>query len=111
MRMSDYSSTILTPDHAEVWQALRLEGVRNYPLEFLVTSDEAAAASSDRCREILGGRSIYGVFEGKRLVGFCGYRRQQLTRVQHRGDIGPFFVTQSHQGTDEAKILMAGVIK
>jgi len=109
--MSDLSSKILTPEHAEVWQALRLEGVRDFPLGFLVTLDEAAAASPDRCREILGGRSIRGVFEGKNLVGFCGYRRQQLTRVRHRGEIGPFFVTQSHQGTGAATALMAGVIK
>lgn len=99
------------PEHAEVWQSLRLEGVRDFPLGFLVTFDEAAAASLDRCREILGSRSIRGVFEGENVVGFCGYRRQQLTRVQHRGDIGPFFVTQSYQGTRAAKVLMAGVIK
>lgn len=111
MRMSDLSYEILMPEHAEEWQALRLEGVQEFPLGFLVTLDEAAAASLDRCRDILGGRSIRGVFEGKKLVGFCGYRRQQLTRVKHRGDVGPFFVTKSHQGTGAAKILMAGVIK
>jgi RimJ/RimL family protein N-acetyltransferase len=109
--MFDFSSKILMPEHAEVWQALRLEGVRNFPLGFLVTVDEAAAASHDQCREILGSRSIRGIFEGERLVGFCGYRRQQLSRVRHRADIGPFFVTQSHQGSGAAKVLMDGVIK
>jgi RimJ/RimL family protein N-acetyltransferase len=109
--MSNLSSKILMPEHAEVWQALRLEGVRDFPLGFLVTLEEAASASPDRCREILGSRNIRGVFEGEKLVGFCGYRQQELTRVRHRGDIGPFFVTQSHQGSGAAKVLMAGVIK
>ncbi len=109
--MPDLSSKILTPEHAEVWQALRLEGVQKFPLGFLLTVDEAAADNPDRCREILGSRSIRGVFEGEKLVGFCGYRRQQLTRVRHRGDIGPFYVTQSHQGSGAAKVMMDGVIK
>lgn len=109
--MPHFSTEILVPEHAEVWQALWIEGVRNFPLGFLMTLDEAAAASPNRCREILGGRSVRGVFEGEKLVGFCGYRRQQMARVRHRGDIGPFFVTQSHQGSGAAKVLMDGVIK
>ncbi|MEP4030258.1 GNAT family N-acetyltransferase, partial [Roseibium polysiphoniae] len=65
----------------------------------------------DRCREILGGGSFRGVFNEGKLVGFCGYRPQQLSRTQHRGVIGPFFVTRSYQGSGAAKVLLAGVIE
>jgi hypothetical protein len=40
--MSNLSSKILMPEHAEVWQALRLEGVRDFPLGFLVTLPHGA---------------------------------------------------------------------
>jgi RimJ/RimL family protein N-acetyltransferase len=108
--MHHFSSRILTPENAEAWQVLRLEGVRNFPLGFLLTIDEATSASHDRCREILRSGSIRGVFENENLVGFCGYHRQLLARVRHRSKIGPFFVSQKYQGTDAAAVMMADII-
>lgn len=109
--MQHFTYSVLVPEHAELWQQLRLEGARDFPSGFLVTIEETAAASPDRCRKILGGGSIRGVFAEEKLVGFCGYRPQQLTRIRHRGEIGPFFVTRGYQGSGAAKVLMAGVIE
>ena len=109
--MQNFTYRVLVPEHAEEWQELRLEGARDFSSGFLVTFEETAATSRDRCRKILAGGSIRGVFADGELVGFCGYRPQQLTRLRHRGEIGPFFVTRSYHGSGAAKVLMAGVIE
>ncbi|WP_299409544.1 GNAT family N-acetyltransferase [uncultured Roseobacter sp.] len=108
--MTRFIYKTLTSEHAETWRELRLEGARDFPLGFLTTFDETEAISLDRCREILGYHGMRGVFAGEELVGFCGYRPQHLERIRHRGEIGPFFVTRSRQGSGAAKTMMAGVI-
>lgn len=108
--MARYTYRHLDPDDAREWQELRLEGARDFPLGFLLTSDEVAAADPGWCREVLERQGHRGVFAQEALVGFCGYRPQQLTRIRHRGELGPFFVTQSCQGKGAAQALMAGVI-
>lgn len=89
---------------------LRAEGAHDFPLGFLITPTEARRADLDRCREILSAGGFRGVFLASGLVGFCGYRLQGLERIRHRGEIGPFFVAASHQGTGAAGVLLQGVI-
>ena len=100
----------IASEHAERWQALRLEGARDFPLGFLVTVEETAATSIDRCREILDAGAIRGVFHADELVGFCGYRPQRLERTRHGAEIGPFFVAGAYQGSGAARTLIRGVM-
>jgi RimJ/RimL family protein N-acetyltransferase len=100
----------LTADHAEQWQILRLEGARNYPLGFLITVEEAEATPIERCRQILDFGGSRGVFEGEELVGICGFRPYRFSRIQHRAELGPFFITAACQGRGAARMLMQGVI-
>lgn len=106
-----FSYKVLTPEHADPWQMLRIEGARDFPMGFLVTVEETAATPPERCRQILDFGTTRGVFEGAKLVGFCGFRPERLERTRHRAEIGPFFVTKDYQGGGAAKILMQGVIK
>jgi len=105
-----FSYETLTSKHAEAWQTLRLEGARDFPMGFLVTVEEAAATSAERCRKILDFGTTRGVFDEVELVGFCGFRQERLERLRHRAEIGPFFVTKDYQGLGAARILMQGVI-
>jgi RimJ/RimL family protein N-acetyltransferase len=108
--MPDFIYNMLTPDHAEPWQALRMEGARDFPKGFLVTPEEAAAATPEWVRARLAGQSYRGVFADDVLIGFCGYHRNPFARTRHRAEVGPFFVTARAQGSGAAQILMAGVI-
>ncbi|MEP5153069.1 GNAT family N-acetyltransferase [Planktotalea sp.] len=100
----------LTGVNSAEWSALRLEGARDYPLGFLITEADVLGVSEDQARATLDSGVYYGVFDGETLVGFCGLRPQQLERVRHRAEIGPFFVKGSHHGTGAASRLMAGII-
>lgn len=108
--MGAFSYQPLSSAQAEAWQELRLEGTHDFPLGFLTTLEEAAAASHEMCCAILDGEGLRGVFEEQKLVGFCGYRPGKLSRIEHRGTIGPFFVTRACQGKGAARVLMQGVI-
>ncbi|WP_321341460.1 GNAT family N-acetyltransferase [uncultured Cohaesibacter sp.] len=108
--MDSFIYETVTPDHASDWRELRLEGVRDFPLGFLLTVEEAAAVDIDQCRDNLKSGTTRGVFSGAKLVGYCGYRPQELTRTKHRAEIGPFFVSQMYQGKGAANVLMRGVI-
>ena len=108
--MSVFSYKQLTSEHADAWQMLRLEGARDFPMGFLVTVEETASTPPERCRQILDFGTTRGVFEGTKLVGFCGFRRERLERTRHRAEIGPFFVTKGYQGQGAANVLMQGVI-
>ncbi len=100
----------VTPDHSSDWRDLRLEGARDFPLGFLLTLEEMAEADMDRCSEILMSGNVRGVFCYGKLIGFCGFRPQQLKQIKHRGEIGPFFVSRKYHGSGAAKRMMSGVI-
>ena len=82
----------LTSDHAIEWQTLKLEGVEDFPLGFLITPEEALKTTDKRTRTILNHGATRGVFYHNTLVGFCGYRPELFKRTRHRAQIGPFFV-------------------
>ena len=107
----DFCYAALTRENAEQWQSLRLEGVRDFPIGFLVTEEEAATTSVERAAGILAAGSTRGVFSRETLAGCCGFRRSQLERMRHRAELGPFFVSARFQGTGAAGVLMSGVIE
>jgi len=90
MTLTTFTYRALVRDDADPWQALRLEGARDFPMGFLVTVAETAAATPERCRAILDAGTMRGVFDDDLLVGFCGYRPNSLERIRHRAEIGPF---------------------
>ncbi|MTI44147.1 ribosomal protein S18 acetylase RimI-like enzyme [Roseibium hamelinense] len=101
----------LYPDDWQDWQALRLEGARDFPMGFLVTPDEVEADPAEACRRILSFGNSRGVFAKSRLVGFCSYRPLKPLQIRHRAEIGPFFVSRSFQGSGAAQVLMTSVIR
>lgn len=109
--MKKLSYRPLTADDAAMWQDLRISGVRDFPLGFMVSLEEALAASPERCCRILEGGAFRGVFDKIQLIGFCGYHPNHMSRLKHRAELGPFFVCPDYQGTGAAQTLMQGVIQ
>ena len=105
-----YHCRALTPDDANAWLAALIEGVCAFPLGFMTSEMEARAMTASRARDVLGHGAFRGVFDGARLVGFCAYRREVRERIRHRAHLGPFYVSQDHQGTGCAQALMEAVI-
>jgi len=114
MSQHHFTARPLDAHHTTVWQALRLQGVRGFPLGFLITESEAQQTTPERAAIILDAGNIWGVFDTQKsdetLVGFCGYGPHKLERIKHRAEIGPFFVAPSHHGTGAATTLMNAII-
>lgn len=108
--ISAFNYTPLTEAHAEAWLTLRREGARDFPLGFLTTEEEVAEIDAARAQEILRFGQMRGVFSARTLVGFCGFRRFRPSRIMHRAEVGPFFVTAALHGSGAAQCLMAGVV-
>ncbi|WP_147111256.1 GNAT family N-acetyltransferase [Tateyamaria sp. syn59] len=107
--MFSYRTLIATD--ASAWLALRKEGARVAPKGFLVTLDEVRKMDEAGAQKALEFGGMRGVFEDETLVGFCGYRPQQLQRIRHRAELGPFYVTPSQQGSGAAQVMMKGILE
>ena len=105
-----FSFRRLNSGDAATWQSLRLEGVRNFPLGFLVTEKEALGMNVARAQSVLSAGAMRGVFQDDKLIGFCGYRPEHLARTRHRAELGPFYVSSHFHGSGAADTLMNGVI-
>ncbi|SDZ61140.1 Ribosomal protein S18 acetylase RimI [Jannaschia faecimaris] len=97
----------LAEDDAAVWQVLMWEGVEDFPSAFLMSKSEVESMTPDRCRSALAQGNTYGVVShNSELLGFASLHLWSLERIQHRADIGPFFIRSVHQGTGAADVLM-----
>jgi RimJ/RimL family protein N-acetyltransferase len=97
----------LTDADGDAFMALYKEGTRDFPNGFLPSSEEAASYSWAGAKPYF--HAIFGAFDDTTLVGFCGLNTNSFHRIQHRAEIGPFYVTPSHQGTQAAGILLDAV--
>ena len=106
-----YSIAKLGIENAREWMILRYEGVKDFPIGFLVSEEEAANLTLKRAQEILAYGTMHGVFYDGKMIGFCGLYQENHKRTRHRAKIGPFFVTPKYHGSGAAKVLMNAVIK
>ena len=76
----------LTSDHAIEWQTLKLEGVEDFPLGFLITPEEALKTTDERTRTILNHGATRGVFFTTRWWGSVDTVRNSLNEhaIAHR---------------------------
>ncbi len=97
---------VLQAEDLSALAELRLEGIRRFPHAFLLTEAEARKSDS----HLLGwvtSDNAFGLFDGKRLIGFAGLRGLHASMTQHRAHLGPFYVTPEHQGSGAADVLVS----
>jgi RimJ/RimL family protein N-acetyltransferase len=104
---------ILGPDDAEVYQALRLEGLQtsatafgsSYVEEIDRPLQEIARRLSDE------GSYIFGAFaEDGRLVGVTGLYRERRLKTQHKAFIFGMYVTPEYRGQGVGRTLIEAAI-
>lgn len=99
----------LTANDQHAWRALRLEGLELFPNAFLTTLEEARQRDPQAEREMLAQGNFFGVFDGREMVAMAACRVMQMAACAHRVEIGPFYVTPSHQGGGVADVLMTAL--
>lgn len=82
----------LTADDLEAYKSLWIQGLTSEPAAFLLTAEEAAGALDSSLIAKLTSGSVFGAFEGARLVGFVAMHQGGPQRLRHMADIGPLYV-------------------
>lgn len=101
----------LSADDVVALRALWLEGLRDMPASFLTTPDELLARSDAQLTAGIGSYLYLGSFDQDHLVGFAVARQGGMTRLRHTADIGPLYVTPSHQRQGRADALLRSMLK
>ncbi|MCK0167359.1 GNAT family N-acetyltransferase [Jannaschia sp. S6380] len=101
---------VLSRADGATWHALLTEGTARYPWAFLMSSAEVAAMSAGRIDAAMDSGSVFGLFDGARMIGIAGLRISDLCRMRHRASLGPFYVIPEAQGTGAADRFLSGLV-
>lgn len=114
MSVTDIAIRLLTPADAPAFLALRLRAILDSPSSFSASRDDELARTPDEhVQRIAGGPMQRGVgaFDGERLVGFAGLRRESLRQLWHKAMLWGVFVDASYRGKGVARRLVNACIE
>ena len=113
MPATDIAIRLLTPADAAAFCALRLRAILDSPSSFSSSrEDELARTPEEHARRIAGGpqQRAFGAFDGERLVGFAGLRREALRQLSHKAVLWGVFVDEPQRGRGVARRLVNACI-
>jgi len=104
----------LTPDDASAFQALRLEALRGSPTAFASSYEE----ERDLPLDLVGSRlaktpdsCVLGAFDGSRLIGCIGLKREAHRKLAHKAFIWGMYVAPEHRGRGLGRMLVEEVLR
>ncbi|NMO17757.1 GNAT family N-acetyltransferase [Pyxidicoccus fallax] len=103
----------LRPDEAEVFWGLRLRGLREHPEAFGASLEEDEVRPMEVVRARLGAASqvVLGAFDGERLVGVAGLRREDGRKVAHKAVVWGMYVLPEYRSRGVGRRLLVGIIE
>lgn len=107
---------LLTPDDAEAWWHLRLDGLRSDPTAFADSSEEHITTTLDTARERLAAADpqrnfVVGSFADGKMTGTAGFYRFHHVKESHKGHIWGVYVRPESRGQGVARALMQEIIR
>lgn len=114
MPASDIVIRLLTPADATAFCALRLRAIQDSPSSFSSSrEDELARTPEEHVQRIADGamQRSFGAFDGERLVGFAGLRREPLRQLSHKAVLWGVFVDVTQRGRGVARRLVNACIE
>ncbi len=106
----------LTLDDATAFRELRVEMCRDHPEAFSQTPEEATEMSLEKFlewmtpREVFPQNFILGAFEGDRLIGSAGLRRDDNLKERHRAWVWAVYVRPEARGRGISRQIMQRLI-
>ncbi|MBR7634440.1 GNAT family N-acetyltransferase [Janthinobacterium lividum] len=105
---------LLTPADTAAFCALRLRAILDSPSSFSSSrEDELARTPEEHVQRITGGplHRAFGAFDGERLVGFAGLRRESMRQLSHKALLWGVFVDVAQRGKGVARRLVNACIE
>jgi ribosomal protein S18 acetylase RimI-like enzyme len=92
------------------YKALRIGALAAHPEAFGETTEEMRVRSrEDELARLFNG-AVYGLFDGKALVGLTGYYRMAESKKTHSGGIWTVYVAPAYRKQGHGKNLMRAAI-
>ncbi|MFP2931984.1 GNAT family N-acetyltransferase [Pyxidicoccus sp. 3LG] len=103
----------LRPDEAEAFWALRLRSLREHPEAFGASLEEDSARPMEAVRARLDGASqcVLGAFEGERLVGVVGLRREDSQKLAHKALVWGMYVLPEVRSRGTGRRLLTAAVE
>jgi ribosomal protein S18 acetylase RimI-like enzyme len=100
---------------AAAWRELRLQALKDEPMSFAASYEEALARDPAWFAEVIPGEddpsAIFGLFVGGALEGVAGFVVQSGAKHRHKGLLWSVYVRPGWRGKGLAKALVARVIE
>jgi ribosomal protein S18 acetylase RimI-like enzyme len=99
----------LTPEDAGLFQAFRLEALKNAPTAFGSSYEEEAqfpASVIEGRLAVKPDRGPFGAFRGAGLIGLVALGRENLNKLSHKALVWGMYVKPEHRGSGVARALL-----
>ena len=104
---------ILGPDDATVFQALRLQGLLEWPSAFASShAEEVDTPIADIATRLIArdDGAKFGAFEGEQLVGIAGLQRETMAKLAHKAYIWGVYVAPDARKHGVGRLLLERVL-
>ena len=106
-----FDLSILGPEDAGAFRALRLEALERHPCAFAAAHDEESGQSAADVAGRLAAQAVFGGFVDGVLVGVAGFATPALAKKRHKGLLWGVYVHAPLRGHGLGRALVAQVIE
>ncbi len=111
---SDFDIRPVTRREATAWRALRLEALKNHPLAFMSSYEEAVkrdlAFFAERIPEPAGADVLFGVYVADELRGCAGFGREPGAKERHKGFMWGVYLRPELRGRGVGEALVGRLL-
>lgn len=111
---SDFDIRPVTRAEAARWRTLRLEALKNHPVAFMSSYEEAVerdlASFAERIPEPGGAEVLFGVYVGGELAGCAGFGREPGAKEKHKGFMWGVYLRPALRGRGIGEALIGRLI-
>lgn len=102
---------MLKPDDAEGFRAVRLEALKDAPMDFESTYDAESQMLLPEFKRLMSQHAIVGGFVGGQLKGFAIIDAVRLPRLAHKARLSSIYVSPDVRGTGAAESMLRWMLR
>jgi ribosomal protein S18 acetylase RimI-like enzyme len=102
---------LLNETHAQAWQQLRLESLKEAGENFGSSYEEEVDRTPDDFAQLLKQGKLYGAFEKEAFIGFAGFYIMNPPKMRHKGVLWGMYVRPGFRKQGVASALLHAIIQ